>query len=98
MLAVLAYACLTMKRQTLLTELMNEAVEFPGLPQIITTRGFAYQWLKDCGWNESERGYGSLDYIVFARKAVDLPLYDGVLRDNLLAQVRHDYIRNQEAA
>jgi hypothetical protein len=97
MLAVLAYACLTMKAQNMLTEIMNEHVEFPGFPQIITTRGFVYQWLKACGWKANTGKFDSLDYTVFARKVVDLPLYDEASRDNLLAQVRRDYLRGGRA-
>lgn len=77
---------------------MAEHVEMCGFPQIIVTRGFMYQWLKGCGWNPSERGYGSLDYICFAKKAVDVPLTDEATRDSLLASVRQDYLRGELAA
>lgn len=60
---------------------MAEAICFPGFPQIIVDRGFAYQWHKARGWDESERGFGSLDYFIFSAPAVDLPFTDPQARD-----------------
>lgn len=87
-----------MRRANILDELMAEHVQFPGFPQIITTRGFVYQFLKGCGWKPCERGFGSLDYMAFGRKAVDAPLYPDELRDSLLTQVRDSYLRWEQAA
>ena len=77
----------------LFQKLMDEHIEFPGFPQLIATRGFAYSWLSGCGWDKSERGYASLDYAVFSKKAVDIPLVDAEWRDRMLAQVREGYLR-----
>jgi hypothetical protein len=80
-------------KANILTRIMDEHVEMPGFPQIIVARGFCYQWLKARGWKESERGFGSLDYTAFARRAVDLPLTNPTERDYLLKQVENDYRR-----
>jgi hypothetical protein len=78
--------------------MMAEPIEMPGFPQIIVSRHFAYHWLKACGWDVSERGYGSLDYTIFAKQAVDYPLTDEAERDRWLGQVRNDYLRGGLAA
>ena len=78
--------------------MMAEHVEMVGFPQIIVTRDFMYQWLRACGWNPSERGFASLDYTVFARKVVDLPLTLDAERDRWLGQVRDGYLRGEKAA
>ncbi len=75
------------------TPMMDDVIEFPGFPSIHTTRGFAYQWLKDCGWLESETGYGSLDYIVFVKPAITTNPTPASIRDSFLNQVRTDYLR-----
>jgi hypothetical protein len=75
-------------RCKLLDTMMSEHVEMPGFPQVIVQRGWLYQFLKGCGWSESERGFASLDYTVFARKAVDLPLTEPAQRDYWLNKVR----------
>ena len=63
-----------MKRQTLLSQIMSEHIGMPGFPQIIVTRGYAYKYLKSLGWNESECGFGSLDYTVFSQTSTEAPL------------------------
>jgi hypothetical protein len=66
------------RKPTFMDELMNEHIPLPGCPQIIVTRGWAYQWLKDrLGYDPSARGFASIDYLVFGRrKSVALPLTD----------------------
>jgi hypothetical protein len=73
---------------------MAEPIRFPGFPQILVTRGFAYQFLESCGWDRSERGFGSLDYTVFAARPVSEPVTDEAERDFWLDRVRPDYTRN----
>lgn len=73
--------------------LMNESIPMPGFPQIIVTRGFLYQWLKACGWPPCERGFGSMDYLVFGARVTAEPLTDETDRDYWLGQVRNDYMR-----
>ena len=63
---------------------MNEHIPMPGFPQIIVTRGFAHQWLRAHGWDESEHGYGSLDYSIFQTRATSEPLTDPAERDRYL--------------
>jgi hypothetical protein len=87
-----------MKKPTIMDNLMAESIHMPGFPQIIVTRGFCYQWLTACGWSQCERGFGSLDYLVFAAPIAGYPLTDEATRDSLLAQVRHSYLRELEAA
>lgn len=77
-------------------KLMAEAVHMPGFLDIIVTRGFCYQWLKACGWSECERGFGSLDYTVFARPVAEYELTDEAMRDDLLEQVRPSYLRGEQ--
>lgn len=73
--------------RNLVQEMMNETVEMPGFPQILVNRGWLYQFLKGCGWNESERGYASLDYTVFNRNAVNSSITLEEVRDQLLAPI-----------
>ena len=85
------------RKPKLMDLLMAEPICFPGFPQIIVTRHFAYQFLTECGWNQSERGYGSLDYMVFAAQEESEPLTGPIERDYQLGQVRPDYIRERTA-
>jgi len=63
---------------------MAEPMVLPGAPQIVVTRGWAYQFFtKTLGYNPSERGFGSVDYMVFGRSIaterclpLDTPLTD----------------------
>jgi hypothetical protein len=73
--------------------IMSEHVRMPGFPAIIVTRDFLYGFLIGCGWPRCERGFGSMDYMVFGREAVTEPLHDESERDYLLAQVRSGYLR-----
>jgi hypothetical protein len=62
-------------RNQFFQELMDEHIYLPGCPQIVVTRGWAYSWLRDkLGWNPSERGFGSLDYVIFRPDATNEPL------------------------
>ena len=79
--------------ESLLTKIMAESIHMPGFPDIIVTRGFCYQWLTECGWSQSERGFGSLDYLVFAAPVAQFPLTRERQRDRLLKQVRPGYLR-----
>lgn len=71
-----------MAKQTrnIVDEIMNEPIRLPGAPQVIVTRGWAYQWLKKMGYNtDPKAGFASVDYMVFggARlRPVDEPLTD----------------------
>lgn len=87
------YNEVTRMDRSLLSKIMAEHVEMPGFPQLIVTRGFIYQWLKSLGWNESERGFSSLDYAVFARKAVDHELTEDATRDHYLTPLKEEYAR-----
>jgi hypothetical protein len=56
---------------------MDEHVALPGCPEIVVTRGWAYRWLTTTlGFDPKERGFGSVDYMVFGRREVDAPLSD----------------------
>lgn len=72
---------------------MAEPICMPGFPQIIVTRHFLLHWLIGCGWSQKERGFASLDYIVFSAPKVDYPITDETERDRLLGQVRETYLR-----
>lgn len=81
------------KPHNLVSKIMVEVIKFPGFPEILVTRHFAYHWLKTCGWDAAERGFGSLDYIVFSKPAIDTPATPDDERDHYLSQVHHDYLR-----
>jgi len=74
-------------------DLMAQPIRFPGFPQIIVTRGFAYSWFKAHGWPTGERGFGSLDYMVFAAREVAEPLCDAGERDYWLSCVAENLRR-----
>lgn len=82
-----------MVKTRLLDAIMQEAIPMPGFPQLIVSRGWLYQWLVSCGWKMSERGYGSLDYIVFSTLKVANALTNIDERDYWLSQVRGAYDR-----
>lgn len=77
-----------MARRNAFQEIMDEHVQFPGFPQLITTRGFAYSYFKALGWDESERGFDSLDYMIFARKPVNEPLTETATTEHYLTDPR----------
>jgi hypothetical protein len=81
------------RSQDYFTRIMNENILFPGTTFLVTSRGFAYSWLKAQGWSESERGFGSLDYTIFSKKPVDAPLSDEAFRDEFLNKVQGDFAR-----
>lgn len=86
------------RNQNLVSRLMVEHVRVPGFPQIVVTREFLYGFLRGCGWNPCERGFGSIDYMAFGRAAVAEELTSDAARDHLLAQVRDGYAREAVAA
>lgn len=54
------------KKRNAIDEIMAEAIRLPGAPNIIVTRGWAYQWLKKMGYNtDPKAGFASIDYMVF---------------------------------
>lgn len=55
---------MTRRRETLMDQVMAEPIPLPGAPQLIVTRGWAYQWLKKLGY-PLVGGFGSVDYMVF---------------------------------
>lgn len=73
-------------KSNIVDKIMAEPIRLVGFPQIIVTRAFAYQWLKSLGWSERERGYGSLDHVVFLPAPSSEPLTDPDYRDGLLAR------------
>ena len=59
------------------TVFLDEHISLPGCPQIIVTRIWAYNWLRDTlGYDPKERGFGSIDYMAFGRREVAEPLTD----------------------
>jgi hypothetical protein len=46
--------------------LMAEPIRLPGCPDVIVSRGWCYQWLKNMGY-PLQGGFGSVDYMVFGR-------------------------------
>lgn len=67
-------------KRNIVDDVMNEAIPMPGAPQLIVTRGWAYQWLKRMGYNTDPRaGFASVDYMVFGNRRltpVNEPLTD----------------------
>lgn len=73
------------RRTNIVDEVMNEHVPMLGMPQVIVTRGFCYQWLKNVyGWDMKAKGFASLDYAAFGRRETDKPLTTEHERDYLL--------------
>ena len=64
------------RRRNLFQELMDEHIRLPGVPQLVVTRGYAYQWLLMCGYDPAVKGFGSIDYAVFSPKPLEGPLMD----------------------
>ena len=68
------------RTRNIVDEIMNEPIRLPGAPQVIVTRGWAYQWLKRMGYNtDPKAGFASVDYMVFGGsrlRPVDEPLTD----------------------
>ena len=63
-------------RSKFMDELMAEPIRLPGCPDVIVTRSVAYHFLLNLGFDPHDKGFGSIDYMVFGRPAVDLPLSD----------------------
>lgn len=68
------------------TVVMAEPIRLVGFPSLIVTRAFAYGFLQTVGYDKRERGFGSLDYAVFGKPPVDLPLIDEATRDFFCAE------------
>lgn len=64
------------RRHNIMDEIMAEPVRMPGFPQLIVTRAFAWDWLAELGYRPNERGFGSMDYMVFGKPPVELPMTD----------------------
>lgn len=69
------------RRRNAIDDVMDEAIRMPGCPQLIVTRGFAYQWLKRMGYptDTRNRPFSSIDYMVFGGtrlRPCDEPLTD----------------------
>ena len=80
--------------QRFFQELMDEHVIMPGCPQLVVTRGFVYSFLTDkLGYDKSERGFGSVDYLTFRREAVNAPLSDLTQYEGLFAMMIRDCAR-----
>lgn len=68
-------------RRNAVDEVMAEPIRLPGCPQLIVTRGWAYQWLKKLGYETDPRKgqFSTVDYMVFGGSRltpVDEPLTD----------------------
>jgi len=77
-----------MTKTSALQSIMDEHIHVPGAPQFVATRGFVYQWMVDrLGFDPSDRGFGSVDYAVFAAPKTAEPLTDAAFRDSFLNQI-----------
>ncbi len=88
---------MTRRKPTFMDQLMAEPVRMPGVPALIVTRDFLWSFLKSHGWNQHERGFGSMEYLVFGRATVQAELTDVETRDHYLGQVADDYRRERAA-
>ena len=79
----------------LFQELMDEHIHLTGVPQLVVTRGYNYSWLLKCGYDPSERGFGSIDYAVFAQKPTTEPLTDLVPLTVFLSGVLADITKKR---
>lgn len=86
-----------MAKPKIIDRIMSERIEFPGFAGLIVTRGFAYQYFVSKGWDRSEKGFGSIDYLVLAKPAVNDELTEGHLRDHILTTFEKDLMRQREA-
>ena len=65
------------RKPTIPDKIMAEHIQLPGAPQVIVTRGWAYQWLKKLGYSTDSRdGYRSVDFMVMHKREVEDPLTD----------------------
>lgn len=92
--AVKGPTCTSVGPDNIINRIMNEPIHMPGFPEIIVTRAFCYQWLKSCGWDNFERGFGSIDYLAFGRETAYQPLTPERDRDRWLTEVRKEYLRS----
>lgn len=79
-----------MKRRNIIDEVMGEHIPMPGCPQLIVTRSAAWRALSDMGHETDARKsrFGSVDYMVFSKKATTEPLSDVTFRDQAFAAMR----------
>ena len=80
-------------KSSLVSRLMSEHIPMPGCPQLIVTRGDAWQLLTDLGYDQVPRSgqgqrFDTVDYMVMNRQAVDMPLSDADVRDAIFAAWR----------
>jgi hypothetical protein len=74
-------------RKRFMNELMAEPIAMPGAPDLIVTRGQAYDFLKAEGY-PLVGGFGSVDYMVFGRKPSDRVLSSDEERARYFAAMR----------
>lgn len=81
-------------KKPIIQRIMDEHIELPGFPQIVVRRGWAYQFFKSLGWSESDRGFGSLDYSIFAKAVTSRELTPDADREAWLnEEVRETFRR-----
>ena len=69
-----------------LEQIGNEHIRFPGFPQIVVTRVWLYRFLRDHGWDMSQQGIGSGNYMAWRALEVQEPLTAPELRDQWLSE------------
>lgn len=79
-----------MRNATIVDRLMGEHIEMPGCPQLVVTRAEAWHFLASIGCETDTRKsqFGSVDYMVFRRNAVDAPLSNPAFRDRVFAVMK----------
>ena len=85
------------RKQTILDRVMAEHIRMPGMPQLIVTRGFAWEHFSALGWIADKRGRESLDRMVFTARETDEALTDETVRDSWLDSLR-DHMAYKVAA
>jgi hypothetical protein len=75
------------QKQTKAGLVLGEHIHMPGVPQLIVTRAFAWQWWVGHGWPGPKHGIGSLDHRVYLPAPVDDPLTDVETRDQTMESV-----------
>ena len=72
---------------------MAERIEMPGCPQLVVTRGEAWQFLAELGYDQVPKAgsgmrYDTVDYMVMSKKPLDEPLSDAEMRGRAFAAMR----------
>ena len=79
------------RRPSIVQQVMDEPIRMPGCPDLIVRRREAYALLVELGYSTDPRDrFASVDYMVFGKPRVDLPLSAPDLRDRMFDVMRRN--------